>query len=182
MPAPTTTEVIDGLGHQTGSSVFKYKIAWVDQYGNTTAPSPDVTNTAPTGSQNATRILLPTAPSGVSADQHLPEQRRQHRQPLVPGRRCRETLTYYDDWQSQGDFAGTLGALAPAYNSTAGGFIDSGGNQIAFLGAPGINLPGSNARFKLGVGWQFFNPTTSLWHTLLCTGNPPQLAVDAGSL
>jgi hypothetical protein len=178
-PAPATTEVIDGLGHQTGASVFKYCIAWQDQYGNQTAVSPDVTNTAPTGSQNATRILLPTPPSGVAqVNIYRSNDGTANRWFLAA---VAANVTYYDDWQSQSDFAGTMGAQAPKYNFTAGGFIDSGGNQIAFLSAQGIALPGSNARFQVGAGWQLFNTTTNLWHTLLCVGNPPQLGFDAGN-
>jgi hypothetical protein len=178
-PAPTTTEVIDGLGHQTSASVFKYCIAWQDQYGNQTAVSPDVTNTAPAGQQNATRILLPTAPSGVAqVNIFRSNDGTANRWLLVS---VAVNVTYYDDWQSQSDFAGTLGPLAPKYNTTAGGFIDSGGGPVAWLNAQGIALPGSNARYKLGTGWQFFNTTTNLWHTLLCVNNPPQLGFDAGS-
>jgi hypothetical protein len=177
--APATTPVVYAGGHQTGASSFNYQIAWQDQYGNTTVSSPDVANTAPTGSNNATRVLLPTAPSGVSnVLVYRSNDGTANRYLLAT---VAANVTYYDDWESQADFATNLGAAAPKYNTTAGGFVDSGGNQIAYLSAQGIALPGSNARFKFGVGWQFFNPTTALWHTLLCTGNPPQLGLDAGN-
>ncbi len=178
-PAPATTEVIDGLGHQTSASVFKYCITWQDQYGNQTAASPDVTNTAPTGQQNATRVLLPAAPSGVAQVNIYRSNDSSANRWLLAS--VAVNVTFYDDWQSQSDFAGTLGPLAPKYNTTAGGFIDSGGNPVAYLSAQGIQLPGSNARFKSGAGWQFFNTTTNLWHTLLCVNNPPQLGFDAGT-
>lgn len=58
-------------------------------------------------------------------------------------------------------------------------------NAFSWTGSQGsINstlvLGSSNARYTNNVGWQFFNPTTGLWHTLLCIGNPPTLGWDAG--
>jgi hypothetical protein len=40
---------------------------------------------------------------------------------------------------------------------------------------------GGNTRYVYTSGWQFFNSTTNLWHTLLCIGNPPTFAFDSGS-
>ena len=40
---------------------------------------------------------------------------------------------------------------------------------------------GGNARYVSTSGWQIFNFTTNLWHTLLCVGNPPTIAFDSGS-
>jgi hypothetical protein len=179
-PAPTTAAVVYSGGHQNSSSSFEYQIAWQDQYGNLTAASPDGRNTAPTGANNATRVLLPTPPSGVALVNIYRSNAASPNRWLLAA--VAANATFYDDWQSQADFAASLGPLAPSFNTTAGGFIDSGGSQIAFLSAQGIALPGSNARFKLGLGWQFFNTTTGLWHTLLCVNNPPQLGFDAGSL
>jgi hypothetical protein len=179
-PAPTTAAVVYSGGHQTSASSFEYQIAWQDQYGNLTASSPDARNAAPTGSNNATRVLLPTPPSGVASVNIYRSNAASPNRWLLAT--VAANVTFYDDWQSQADFAAALGLLAPPFNTTAGGFIDSGGSQIAFLSAQGIALPGSNARYKSGAGWQLFNTTTSLWHTLLCVNNPPQLGFDAGSL
>ena len=147
--------------------------------GTSAAADWNIANSAPISPNNATRILLPTAPSGVAQTNiYRSNDSTANRWFLAA---VAANVTFYDDWQSQSDFAGTLGPLAQAFNTTAGGIIDSGGNEVAYFNAQGIQLPGSNARFKFGTGWQFYNTTTGLWHTLLCTGNPPQLAVDAGT-
>jgi len=179
--APTTTPVVYSGGHQTSSSNFAYQIAWVDQYGNQTAASPYARNTAPTGANNATRVLLPVPPSGV-ASVNIYRTNSSFSLSCYLLANVAANVTFYDDWESQADFASALGALAPVFNTTAGGFIDSGGNQIFYISAEGLTMPGSNTRFVFGVGWQFFNTTTALWHTLLCVGNPPQVGFDAGSL
>ena len=51
--------------------------------------------------------------------------------------------------------------------------------------AGSVNLPlafgTSNVRYVANVGLQFWNPTTTKWHTLLCTGATPTIGWDAGS-
>ena len=51
-------------------------------------------------------------------------------------------------------------------------------STLALSGAVSFNS--DNVRYKPGKGLQYYNPDTGLWHTKLCTGNPPQDAWDAG--
>jgi hypothetical protein len=43
-----------------------------------------------------------------------------------------------------------------------------------------INTGGSNVRWTPGVGFEYYNFDTSLWYTLIVTGNPPQLGLSTG--
>ena len=53
-------------------------------------------------------------------------------------------------------------------------------NSVAMLYNSGSN--NSSSRYTPGIGWQFYNSTTGLWHALICTGNPPTTGWDAGSV
>ncbi len=180
-PDVTTEPVVYAGGHQTGTSSFNYRIAWQTANGGITLPSPDdCANTAPTGSNNATRVFLPTAPSGATATLIYRSNDGTSARYLLAS--VAPNVTYYDDWEDQADFAATFSQpQMPGYNSTAGGIIMASGNQAAYFTDKGVEFPGANARIALGKGLQIFNPDTGLWHTLLCTGNPAQLGLDAGN-
>ena len=38
----------------------------------------------------------------------------------------------------------------------------------------------TNVRYTDGAGFQFYNTTTGLWHTLMCIGDPPDIMWDGG--
>lgn len=64
---------------------------------------------------------------------------------------------------------------------TTSGVIDQfTGASVPASGASTVYY-GSNTRLTPGTGLQIFNPTTSLWHTLLISGNPAQIGLDAGT-
>jgi len=178
--APATSPVIYAGGHQDNTSSFNYKIAWQVDDGTTTAASPDMPNVPPTGANNATRLTIPQPPSGITSILIYRSNDASSLRFLLAS--VSPNSAHYDDWESQSDFAARLdpAQLAPAINTTAGGFLTPAGQPIAWLASQGLNLPGGNARFKNGKGWQFYNFDTALWHTLACQGNPPQLGLDAG--
>jgi hypothetical protein len=180
-PDVTTAPLIYTGGHQTSASSFNYRIAWQTANGGITLPSPDdCANTAPTGSNNATRVFLPVAPSGATATLIYRSNDATSARYLLAS--VAPNVAFYDDWESQADFAATFPQpQMPAFNSTAGGLIMASGNQAAYFTDKGLMFPGTNARIGIGKGLQIQNPDTGLWHTLLCTGNPPQLGVDAGN-
>ena len=63
--------------------------------------------------------------------------------------------------------------------------LDDGAGNMTF-NATSVTITGDilftsgNTRFKSGMGWQFYNSDTGLWHTKLCVGDPPQDGWDAG--
>lgn len=184
--APTLMAVDDVGGHQMSSDSFDYAIAWETSVG-TTAISPTALSTGPTGSNNATRVTLPSPPSGVTSvliyrsnndstgNLYLLET-------VIP------STAYYDDWESQSDFAGILNPaqVAPQANTTSGTIYSSAGNPSINFSDFGIGLLnltymlGTNTRWKPGYGIQIYNSTTELWHTILCINNPAQFAYDDG--
>ena len=178
--APTTAPVVYGGGHQDNTSSFKYELAWQNAAGDTTKASPDVSNTAPTGANNATRVTLPASPAGATAALIYRSNDGTTARYLLAS--ISPSAGFYDDWESVADFGARLIAtqLAPAFNSTAGGITDADGTRIAQFCAGKIVFPTTAFRIHSTKGPQLFNFTTGLWHTLVCQGNPPQLGFDAG--
>jgi len=181
--APTAAASIYIGGHQTSASSFAYQIAWMDQFGNLTFHSSDVNNVAPTGSNNATTLTLPTAPSGVAATwiYRSNNDSTTNRYFLA---QVAANVTTYTDWQSATDFAGTMNPAnkAPLYNATAGQLLTTGGTIVGVFTDEGLYIPNTNVRLVPGFGAQLYNYDTNLWHTLLCSGSPARLSLDAGQL
>jgi hypothetical protein len=181
--APTTAAANSVGGHQTSASSFAYQIAWQDAFGNLTFHSPDVDNTAPTGANNSTVLTLPAAVSGVAATliYRSNADSTTNRYFLA---QVAANVTTYTDWQSASDFAGTMNPAnkAPLYNGTAGAILTTNGTVVCNLADQGLYVPNSNLRIVPGFGLQLYNYDTNLWHTLLCSGNPARISLDAGQL
>jgi hypothetical protein len=181
-PAPTSApfQVSPGIGHQTGADATSYRVVWLNANGDHTAPGPAGANTPPVSPNNATRIFLPAAPTGATQTYlyRIAANGKYYLHSTVS-----PLIGTIDDGLSNAQWEGFLNPdqLAPLYNTTAGGVFGAAGGAAQMQVTDGtIWLPLANARIRAAKGIQLYNFETGLWHTLLCSGNPPQLGCDAG--
>ncbi len=82
------------------------------------------------------------------------------------------------------NISGNLQTTGSVLNNRISGVSGELGNIINWSGLlyyGSVATPtGQNVRFRPGKGWQWYNFTTTLWHTKLCIGNPPMDAWDSG--
>ncbi|MDB6064949.1 MAG: hypothetical protein JWR26_1157 [Pedosphaera sp.] len=140
--APGLTPVHYSGGHQGALDAFAYQIAWLDANGDGTAASADAANTPPVAPANATRVLLPSPPSGVSSVliYRSTNDGTTNRYLLAS---VAQNVAFYDDWESTADFNARLNATltSPVYNTTAGQFFGStGGNAVFWITDQGIRI------------------------------------------
>jgi hypothetical protein len=77
-----------------------------------------------------------------------------------------------------GNIALTAGAAG--YAQSGGTVSLHAGSNYLSLSDTAINFSSGNVRFKAGKGFQWYNTTTALWHTKLCTDSPPRDSWDNG--
>jgi len=181
--APTLQTGNYGAGSMGAGDQSSYCFSWQNANGDSTLASPAAADTPPTGSNTGINILLPTPPAGVtSVTVYRSTDAGGTWGVLQSG--ILPVVTSIIDKISNAIFAAGASPnnhTLPALNSTAGGLLSSSGNVAAYVTDTAIFFPGTNLRIKANKGPQLYNFTTGLWHTLLATGNPAQLGLDAGN-
>jgi hypothetical protein len=192
---PTFTVVADAASHlstlNSGDSMV-YWVSYVTATGETfVSDQGSFSNTVQPMGLNSVRVNLAVDPPGVIAKRiwrttanmaggayemlSFPANI-QLLATVAPG------AAYYQDWESNADLiARNDGVIPPLYNTTAGQLLSNNGTACAFITDAGLFFPGANCRIKPDFGLQVYNFTTKLWYTLLVTGNPAQLSLDAGN-
>ena len=180
--APTLVTGNFGAGSMGAGDQSSYCFSWQNANGDSTLASPAAADTPPTGSNTGIDILLPNPPAGVTAvTVYRSTDAGATWGVLQSG--ILPSITSIIDKVSNAVFAASANPTAhtlPQLNTTAGGLFSSAGNTTAYVTDTGIYFPGTNLRIKTAKGPQLYNFTTGKWHTLLCTGNPAQIGLDAG--
>jgi hypothetical protein len=182
--APTLVTGNYGSGSMGLTDQSSYCFSWQNANGDTTLASPAVADTPPNPpTTTGINILLPNPPAGVTAvTVYRSTDAGATWGVLQSG--ISPLVTSIIDKVSNAIFAAGANPTAhtlPQLNTTAGGLLSSSGNYAAYVTDSAIFFPGTNLRIKANKGPQLYNFTTGLWHTLLATGNPAQLGLDAGS-
>jgi hypothetical protein len=191
--APTAVEIPHTGGNvDSGAAHYSYWISFVTSVGETVVSS--AANLALTGGvaspDKAISLSWNATPSGVTAVRvwrtFVDAGHTYDLAAFPAGVGLLATLpastTSYIDIENTAQFAARATAeVPPLYNTTAGKFLDGNGAAMACFTDADIIFPGSNIRVKRNTGLQIYNPDTALWHTLVVSGNPPRLGIDAGN-
>lgn len=141
-PAVNTQAVTYNGGHQGALDLFAYVICWVNANGDLTLASPDAVNTPPSGAHNATRVLLPSPPQGVTQTLIFRSTNDSTVKRYLLAS-VGANILFYDDWESTADFNARLNPaqVPPLFNYTSGELRSSNGTICAYISDQGLFIP-----------------------------------------
>lgn len=181
--APTLATGSFGSGTMGLTDQSSYCFSWQNANGDSTLASPAAADTPPNPpTTTGIDILLPNPPAGVTAVTIYRSTDAGATWGILQSG-ISPLVTSVIDKISNAIFAAGASPnnhTLPALNTTSGGLLSSTGTVAAYVTDTGIYFPGTNLRIKNLKGPQLYNFTTGLWHTILATGNPAQLGLDAG--